>query len=424
MGVIKTLWRNRRHFKLQMFGVAFFVTISVFLANLFSIKIVYDNGVEQYMTSTVKFTANFQMSLSGVKGTIDNIFVDRSKTQCFVLATLADDSVLTMDAGQYQMFITNTTPDGVSNGAPREPMTGEIYMFGTTGRIGMYFKSAIPFDNRMKKITLRSYKKYTANTKPYFMTIASDAQYDQCHIYFNPGGSSAQTIEFLEKHAVGSDFKMSEIYRQITTVGEYEKVREALEKCQNDIISLYGRMREYKNRLTTNYGLKLPDMPDWIEGDKFETVETKDKNDNVTETRQRFVPATILPGGTDYDWYRGTVNDGYYHLIPDKGDMTMREYLIKLAADKKARKVSGAEFKTWYYEDGSEVVFAEKYATKYETEMQTTMKEYQQLFNDYLTLKSKYQTELLPSFIEMELESETIGQAYTVRRDKKTLVIY
>lgn len=424
MSVIRTLWKNRRHFKLQIFGVVVFLTIGIFLANLVSIKIVYDDGVEQYMTSTVKFTNEFQTSLSGVKGTVDNVFVDKTHTQCFVLLTLADASVLTMDAGQYQMFVTNTTPDGVSNGVPTEQLTGEIYMFGTTGRVGLYFKSAKPFDNRMKKITLRSYKKYTANTSPHFMTMESDSQYDQCHIYFNPGGTSGQTIEFLEKHVPGTDFKMSEIYRQITTVDEYKKVRENLAKCQDDIISLYGRMREYKNRLTTNYALKLPDNPEWIDGDKIETVETKDESGNVTGSYQKFVPATILPGGTDFDWYLGTVNEGYYHLVLDKGELTMREYLLKLSADKKQRRVESAAFKTWYYSDGTEVVFVDKYATKYETEMRETTKEYQQLFNDYLTLKTKYQTEYLPSLIEMELESETIGQAYTVRRDDKALIAY
>ena len=424
MGVLKTLWRNRRHFKLQIFGVVFFIVVGVFLANLFSMKIVYDNGVQQYMTSTVMFTTNFQMSLSGVKGTVNNIFVDKSKKQCFILATLDEAAMLTMDASQYQMFVTNTTEDGVSTGKPREQLTGEIYMFGTTGHIGLYFSSPMPFDNRMKKVTLRSYKKYTANTSPHFVTTQTDAKYDQCHIYFNPGGTSAKSIEFLEKHTPGTDFKMSEIYRQISTVNDYKEVRDELETCQRDMISIINRIAEYKNRLTTNYGLALPEYPEWIKGDKFDPVEVKDEAGNVKSTYYKFVPNFILPGGTDFDWRSGTVNEGYYHLVPDKGEMSMRDYLLKLSADKKARKVDNAKFDVWYYSDGTEVEFVESYATKYEQEMKKTTEEYQQLFNDYLSLKTKYQVELLPSFIEMELESETVGQAYTVRRGNDVVVLY
>lgn len=424
MGVLKTLWRNRRHFKLQIFGVVFFIVVGVFLANLFSMKIVYDNGVQQYMTSTVMFTTNFQMSLSGVKGTVDNIFVDKSKKQCFILATLNEAEMLTMDASQYQMFVTNTTQDGVSIGKPREQLTGEIYMFGTTGRIGLYFTSATPFTNQMKKVTLRSYKKYTANTSPHFVTTQTDAKYDQCHIFFNPGGTAAKSIEFLETHMPGTDFKMSEIYRQISTVSDYQKVCDDLEACQSDMISTINRIAEYKNRLTTNYGLALPEYPEWIKGDKFDPVEVKDEAGNVKSTYYKFVPNFILPGGTDFDWRLGTVNEGYYHLVPDKGAMTMREYLLKLSADKKERKVDSAKFDTWYYSDGTEVEFVESYATKYEQEMKKTTEEYQQLFNDYLSLKTKYQVTLLPTFIEMELESETVGQAYTVRRGNDVVVLY
>ena len=424
MSVLKTLWRNRRHFKLQIFGVVFFIVIGVFLANLFSMKIVYDNGVRQYMTSTVKFTSSFQMSLSGVKGTVDNVFVDKARKQCFILATLNEADMLTMDASQYQMFVTNTTQDGIIVGKPREQLTGEIYMFGTTGRIGLYFMSATPFDNQIKKVTLRSYKKYTANTSPHFVTTQTDAKYYQCHIYFNPGGTSAQSIEFLEKHVPGTDFKMSEIYRQINTVNEYEQVRKDLETCQSNMISVINRIAEYKNRLTVNYGLSLPEYPEWIKGDKFDPVEVKDEAGNVKSTYYKFVPSFILPGGTDFDWRQGTVNEGYYHLVPDKGEMSMRDYLLKLGADKKERKVDNAKFDVWYYSDGTEVEFVESYATKYEQEMQKTMEEYQQLFNDYLSFKTKYQVELLPMFIEMELASETIGQAYTVRRGTEAVVLY
>lgn len=422
MGVFKTVWKNRRHFKLQIFGVTVFFVVAIFLINLLSIKLSYNGKVNEYMSETVQYTSSFQMSLSGAKGTIDNIFVDSTKTQCFVLATIKNTSSIAMDASQYQMFVTNTTSDGVADGTPEEQLTGEIYMFGTSGRIGLYMRSDIPFANKMKKITLRSYKKFTVNTSPYFETTPSDAEYDQCHIFLNPGGKSGRTVDFLEKHVPGTDFNLGVIYRQLNTSKEYKALRESLTKCQDDILTVYSKMFEYQERLTNTYNLQIPSSPSWSKGDSFETVEIYDADGNVTDSYRKFVPNVVLPGGTDYDWYPGNVDDGYYYLVPDSANMSLREYLIKLSNEKKS-DIESIDFK-WYYTDGSEVVFSDVFVTNYEKEMKATMEGYKQLFNDYLNLKKKYQVEYLPGLLKLEFESETIGQSYTVNRNENVLLVY
>lgn len=423
MSVVKVLWQNRRHFKLQIFGITVLLVLIAFLVNLLSIKIDYDNGVEEYMAATVKYTKTFQMSLSGATGTIDNIFIDNSKTQCFILATMNDTSKLTMDANKYQMFLTDATKDGKVDRKPSEQLVGEIYMFGTSGRIGLYFKSDRPFVNKMKKITLRSYKQYAEQTTPYYQTIPSDAQYDQCHIYFNPGGSAGETIDFLEKHVSGTDFNMSEIYRQISTVYQYEEVCKNLAQCENDMISLYGQMSEYRERLTSNYNLTVPESPSWIKGDKFEDVSVCDETGKVVKTYRKFVPNVIFAGGTNYDWQAGNVDEGYYHLVPDKGEMTLREYLLKLSSEK-SYDVEKADFKTWTYTDGTEVVFSDKYVTNYELEMRNTIEAYKKLFDKYLDLKRKHQFDYLTKLLELEFETETMGQSYTVHRGNTALSVY
>lgn len=71
MTVIKTLWQNRRHFKLQIFGVTVLLVVTIFLINLLTIKTAYDKNVNNYMSSTVQYTSSFTMSLSGTTGTIE-----------------------------------------------------------------------------------------------------------------------------------------------------------------------------------------------------------------------------------------------------------------------------------------------------------------------------------------------------------------
>lgn len=422
MTVIKTLWKNRRHFKMQIFGITVSLIMMAFLINLLSIKISYNNKIDTLLSTNVRYTETFSTSLSGATGVIDNIFVDSSKTRCFILATMSNTSLLAMDASKYQVFLTNAKADGSIDKKPVEQITGEIYMFGTSGRVGLYFKSDVPFTNALKKVTLRSYKQYAQQTTPYFVSIASDAQYDQCHFYFNPGGASAQTIAFLETHIEGSDFDLSEMYRQITTTSAYEEVRKQLSECQNDMVTLYGKMAEYRERLTNTYNLSIPENPAWIKGDKFEDVVQTDENGNVISYYRKFVPNVIFPGGTDYDWYLGSVDEGYYHLISDSNGLSLRDYLLKLAS--KSGDIEKADFDTWYYTDGTPVVFTEKYVTNFELEMKSTIEEYKALFDEYKTLKQKLQTQYLPKLLELEFESETMGQSYTVHRGESALVLY
>ncbi len=423
-GTIKTIWRNRRHFKLHIFGITVLLVVSVFVINLTSIKTAYDNRVETYMSEAVMHTSSFQMSLSGVKGTVDNIFVDTTKTKCFMLAKFANPSALTMDAFKYQALLTNTTSDGVGAGAPKEKIVGEIYMFGTTGTVGIYLKSDVPFENTMKRLTLRSFRTYTANTTPYFQTMASDAQYDQCHIYFNPGGTASQTMDFLETHVHGVDFNMSEIHKQVDIAADEIDIRTDILTCYDDMRSIISRIGEYQNRLKTNYNLMIPPLPDCINGDYFDTAERYNEVGEVVGTYTKFIPATIVPGGTDYDWYIGSLMKGYYNLVPDSTRVPAREYILGLTTDRQTRKLEDIKIKTWYYADGSEVILSESMPTAYETEMKSTMSKYESLLQEYVSLKKTYQTEYLRELLELELGAETVGQAYTVRKDTNAVLTY
>lgn len=423
--ILKTIWQNRRHFKLQIFGVVVLLVVTVFVANLISIKVSYDNRVETYVESTVQYTSDFQMSLSGVKGSVNNIYVDSTKTKCFILAKLNNTSILTMTANKYQVMIADVTRDGVYDKKPNEQLTGEIYMFGASGLVGIYVKSDIPFANRMKQLTLRSYSKFTSNTQPYFRMVASDAAYDQCHMFFNPGASGAETIGFLEDHTDGEDFDPSVINRQVYTVDKETEIREDIEQFYRDLSGVMNQIVEYRKRLGSSYNLQVPDLPDTMKGDGFNDVPVYDDEGNEISSYKRFVPATILSGGTDYDWYNGSILTGYYCLVPNTDNMTIRDYIYKLNSDAAVGSSTTIKYEKWYYTDGTEVMFvADKTSTSYEREMKSTIDKYVDLLKEYVKLKKTYQTDYLPSLLLLEADSATIGQAYTVRNDENAIVTY
>lgn len=422
------VWKNRRHFKLQIFGITVLLVVCIFVANLISIKVSYNKKMANYIHSNTQYTSSFQLSLSGVEGTIDKVYIDSTGQQCFVLASLKDTTSIAIDAGNYQMLISNVNSDGTNNGKPEENIKGEIYMFGSSGIVGLYIYSDIPFENTMKQLTLRSYKKYTSNTSPYFKTTASDAKYDQCHIYFNPGGTNKKTIDFLEKHVPGTEFDLTEIYRQVNTSQEEKTIRQEILQSYDDMTAVIRKIVEYRKRLSESYDIDVPDLPEFIKGDSFDDIDIYDAEQNKIGSYRRFVPATILPGGTEYDWYNGSVATGYFKLIPNiKSSMTIRDYINALSNDKATRTVPSVKTKEWYYKDGTPVVTKNNMpntATKLEIEIANNIEKYEEQLDEYLKYKSKYQTDYLPELLFLEFNSGSVGQVYSVRNDENTVITY
>ena len=363
------------------------------------------------------------MSLSGIKGTVDRIYVDNSRTQCFVLLSFKGTSSLTTTAGSYQVFITNVDNNGTSIGTPEENLKGEIYMFGSTGIVGLYLKSDIPFENSLKEIVLRSYSKFTSNTQPYYRKTSTDAQYDQCHLYFNPGGSNSKTIDFLEKHIDGTEFDLTEIYRQVNSVTDEIKIRQNILQCYKDIQASTDKIVEYRNRLIKNHNIDVPDFPTYIEGDYFDTVTIFNASGEQVGTYEKFFPASVVPGGTEYDWYMGSILKGYFKLVPNTKNMTIPEYSIYLNEDKGKRAKPKIKYDEWHYADGTEVML-EGSLSPYGQQVVSDIRLYEEELVNYLSLKTKYQTEYLPSLLTLEHNSANTVVSYTVRNDEYAVIIY
>lgn len=424
-GTMKAIWQNRRHFKMQIFGVMVLFVVVVFIVNLVSIKVSYNKQLDNYLSSVSKYTTSFQMSLSGVKGTVNKVYVDTARKQSFVLMKLNGTSNLAMNAGNYQVLLTNVNRDGSNAGCPEEQVEGEIYMFGSSGLIGLYFRSDIPFENQLKQITLRSYAKFTSNTKPYTRISTSDAQYDQCHIYFNPGGTSAQTIDFLENHVAGTNFDPVEIQRQVNTVNDEIAIRNDILKFYDNLLVCMDRITEYQRRLRDNYNVEVPEFPMYIKGDYFDTIDIYGQDGTVVGSYRKFIPATIMPGGTEYDWYMGSINKGYYNLVPNAQNISIPDYIAALSADKNSRRYTYKKTEEWFYLDGTAVKSEfGSMATSYEQEVWNNIMKYEELLVQYMDLKEEYQTEYLPELLTLEYKSAGVGIVYTVRNDDNAVILY
>lgn len=417
--LLTTFWLNRRHFKMQIFGVSVFICVSVFLLNLLSIKVDYDKEVAEILATKVNYTSYFNMSKSNTGVTVNKIFVDSTKTKCFILLAFDNMDNMPADAAYYQMFITNT---GKGAKDVKEHITGEIYMFGANGMMGLYLHSDVPFANQPKRLTIRSYKNLTKTSD----SNSKSKKYDDGVMVFNPGGQNSKSISFLEYHDDAVDFNYTDIYRQTYAVNDEAVIRQNIQTCYDQMRSDIAKLIEYADRIKTLYNVKRPDLPYYFDGDSFENSDIYDNDGNVVGSYVRFIPKTVVPGGTDFDWYRGNIVSSYYYYVPNTKKKTISQYLQGLTDDKNSRgKVPKVKSKDWVYFDGTPVNLEDnRNMTTAERTVYDAITDYETTLQDYMDLKNKYQTEYLRQLLELELNSDFSYQLYTVNRKDDVLMIY
>ncbi len=408
------IWKNRRHFQLQFFGVVTFMVVLVFVVNLITIKVNYENNRKNYAETTSVRTTTFTMSQSRTKGTINGVFVNYAKDRCFIVATLSNMSNMTLDANYYSMYVTNCNISGKESGTPDEDISGEIYIFAKNV-IGLYLKSDRPFENNLKKLTFLSYYNMNANS----------SSYDSGIIYFNPGATQTRNIEFLEYHVDGEPFTLTDIMRQTNSVKEEKEIRTDIMNCyqtmQNDI-KLIG---EYSKRLQSTYNVSVTAFPMYIAKDKFDKIPLYDETGNEIGSYTKFIPATIVPGGTEYDWYRGSILNGYYNLVPNASNIPIKDYINGLTADKNSRESPEVKSDKWYYQDGTEVILRDKdITTALEQDVKNAIDTYEDILENYIKQKTDYQAKYLPELLKLEMNSDYSMYSYSVRNDEKTCVVY
>jgi len=220
---------------------------------------------------------------------------------------------------------------------------------------------------------------------------------------------------------------LTQIYRQTKSVADEDEIRSNCLQFYADLHANVNQIGEYQSRLIDIYGVELPVISKYITDDSFEDINIYDIDGNVIDTYERYIPNTIVPGGTEYDWYKGDLTRGisYYDLIPGTKDMTIREYLNKLSSDASERSIDKISTTEWYYADGTAVKLTGKDdMTSMEQEISDAIDEYEKLLNEYVDLKKTYQATYLRSFLELELNTDFSAYTYAVRNDENTVLKY
>lgn len=424
-----------RHYGIERFGVIFLgltCCMSVLLGSIFVGKIKSDH---QSLTGRTIYTSSFSMSKSGASGEILNFCTNNDNTKIFVLAKFDDMSNISLDANDYQLFLTGTNLQGSKKTLLSNP-SGAVYVFGSTGYVGFYFRDVNGFSEQLTSVILRCAKDITIDDTVVGPSSSSFAKYDQTQLVFNFHGDWSQKVNFLESDTLD----VKSMYNELLISDNESTIKNQLRTDLQNMRKQQEIISEYINRVESD-GLTTPTVPSEIANDNIYAKGVTGKlltwsQDNGAyrdedgilyhDSDYQYYLDTdyVVPGGYDFDWQDGSVADGYFKDVAK--DETWNSFL----ANQTKKQAEPSTFTTdakWYNKDGSEFVYDSEAAENGDTQMATTNSDITTLVNAwsaYFDLKKQYQTTDMGQLLYLERDAEEAVSNYTVNMDDDVITIY
>ena len=138
----------------------------------------------------------FETSRTHNSGSVVGVFSNTDRTKAFVLLKMKNMESLPSDAKDYRMYITNSSMPGNPRKSDHKP-SGSIYMFGTSGYMGLYIIDKAGFERAIKRITVRIGKELATVDSNKIQGDAVDesfAKYDQFNVLINFGADFGDKI--------------------------------------------------------------------------------------------------------------------------------------------------------------------------------------------------------------------------------------
>lgn len=452
------------HHKMERFCIIVLLLVAI-LVSLWGYGLKKKSDLEKlYLTSAAVYTKGAMFSLTKDEVIVHNMYCDKDRTKAFILLQVskpgnvsgANDSSnpminLPTDASNYSLWLTAEKGSKVEG----HPKAG-IYVFGSTGYIGLYFVDKGGFNDAMYNIVFRNDKVIANGVTP--ATSGSHWEtFNDMQIFVNFNGKEAVEAEFLNDEQPDMEF----IYTELILKQSMESVIDAL---QEDLIKMNDRMyriNDYTKRLK-DYNIRVPSLPiaianDFI-SDKVEDTKDNPVNfdpsmlddigyllqsnnyyntvlDSSNEENSEKLKSTdlylstnyVFPGGLQINYQDISIRNGILDKVKPS-DMTYQEWY-----DSKMKERTSYNSQTnysisvndrWMYANGTEFVYNPSNMLLNDKEIYTLIKQYCDEVNSLYTLKRSYQQDKLIDFTRYEYEAKNVSNIFSINTSDNNLVIY
>ena len=406
MGLFSNMNIMNKHKKIERFMFMFF-SILIPLVLMSFISIYNKFGVDSNtLSSRAIYTTEAVFSRTNQVGKVVGVYTNEDKTRGMVLIKFDDGVNISSSASDYKVFTTASNLKKGKENISSKP-EGSVYVFGTSGYIGLYFVNNAGFESQIFKSTIRMEKEFKTVddkvVKGKELSGESYSKYDQADFYYNLGASQATKLNTL----ANADFSVQDFYVEaLGTKVNNDKVAQINERL-NRMSKLMLQIREMKSRLESisidNTKLVVSDIPNEI------------KSDNFSGSGEDILYSTdyVYPGGLNFNIKDVDLKTGYFKSInnsklnPD--NLTLSRFLVKLKKDQENSTYMSKFEPKWTMSDGSTLedfvknIGVDNAAV---SSMNDNIQTYVKLINDYLTDKIAYQTGDLRDLLSLDIVLE------------------
>ncbi|MEK4277720.1 hypothetical protein [Paenibacillus sp. FSL R7-0026] len=403
------------HHRMERFTITLSATLAFLL--LFSgLSLAQDrSNVAKQASSQARYTESFTFSLSGQRMYVDGVFGDSNHTDVLVLLRLEDPKGMSVDASNYQLFIT-----GYDKSMESGPKT-TFSLFGSTGYGVIRFQSEEPIPKQILDVTIRANEQLTAQSGTGTSgnknnTDESFAKYDQGRFYVNPGADNTTTLDWL----ASGEQNPAKLYTALVAESKDEKIHEELKTQISEMGNLLNRAKEYTNRLVSA-GYEAPKTPWFVEGDYI------DENGGL-------VAAKNLTGAHLIDYSTKTIREGYIKQVMgglSEFDTYMKKKTestnIASSSNNVVRKEQVEQVNSLKNEDGS-ILDLRLVSTGSSPSAQVAAKDSTesllQTWRSYLSIKQKVQRDLMRSLLVLDADVLSQELGFSEQQNNRSVTYY
>ena len=265
---------------------------------------------------------------SAVKAKVVSVNRSKDGKTAYLLFYFENASDVSQDARNYKVFLSayqqhlKSTP------------VGNMFVFGSTGYMGVRIHDEAGIPNQILDITIRSEKDLSV-TKQENDSISMEngygesfKKYNQIRFYANFGAKKATIVD------LSSDASPEEMYYTLVGRDEDEKLIKEYDDEVKNMKTLLDRVEEYQTRIADR-GYDVPELPEIFR--------------DLKVTADGLETTTVLPGGFNLK-AGSTLKDGYVKQFIS-GDIDEEDISNLLAA--KSEEVSGKQTKTIKNSEGN-----------------------------------------------------------------------
>lgn len=414
-----------KHNDIQAFGVAFAAITLCLLLTISNIAVTAAGQDRDYLNGNAVYVSDFTTSLSGISGSIVEVYTNESNTKCGIVIKLDKDKIsnISTDANDYQMYIKGyNISKGVYASKTLSNPTGGYYVFGETGYAMIYLVDSAGFQNQALEIVVRCNEYYSSTGKGDEELKEKDASYakhDQFRIIINPHGTNAVKASFLEELDVVA------LYQNTVAYAEEDEIREKLTKDVKQLNEYISKINSYAERLDA-LGVSVQGVPNCVleDADSFSTKTVVDSDGTESELLV-YHPGFVFQNGVDFDWFENKLIDGHRFLPDLIGVKSTKQFLIDLKDNKDTNSYL-MNPDAWYMKDGTKINLSSNSKTDLVDvdAIKDDIQIYTETVNDYIRLKNQYQTIDMVAYLSLEYNIETTGETFTSNYSEDTVVVW